>query len=64
MSNFEVEEIDSDGDFPDDCSDSDVSESDFHDAVDQRPLKVLKASTMPLNDLATSNLNRSTFGLV
>lgn len=56
--NFEIEDVDSDGDFPD--NESDVSESEFHDAFDQKPLKVIKASNV--NNLTISNLNMSTFG--
>ncbi len=55
------EAIDSDGEFPNEGSGSDISDSEFHDALDQKPLKVVKA-TQQAEKLAHSRLNRSTFG--
>ncbi len=59
---LDPEAIDSDGEFPEDLSDSDVSESEFYDALDQKPIKVMKASAgAPMERVAT-DLNRSKFG--
>jgi hypothetical protein len=60
MSNIVVEEFDSDGDFPEnDGTSSDVSESDFHDTIDQKPLKIVGTSSF--GGVRAQKLDRSTF---